>query len=221
MCREREKGPDSWLLFRNQTGSAQSAVWYPLTTAPQFSKLCQEVKKWSSDETSFYQLHMNLLLFIYLFFLQKKEDTAAVKIHPKTNLSDSALSAERMAFCAGSHGNRAVMIYCKHLRPGLTRGSIFRCKKMRPNLILVRLMRAGSVWWFISSAARLCSSEERSSLAKLLKLLSLQTLKKYLLQHCATPKIFPQSFLSFAETWKYASWYNYGRNETAQARLEL
>lgn len=234
MCREREKGPNSWLLFhlfRNQTGTAQSAGC--LTTALQFSKLCQGVKILSSAGTFLPRETKPLSIgftwifyyFIYLFIFDRKrrtrKRTAAVKIHPKTNLSDSTLSAERMTFCTGFHGNRAMMIYCKHLRPGLTRGSIFRCKKMRPNLILVRLMRTGSVWWFISSAARLCSSEDRSSLAKLVKLPSLQTLKKYLLQHCVTPKIFPESFHSFADAWKCASWYNYGRNETAQARLEL
>lgn len=178
------------------------------------------------------QERRNLLLsashesfIINLFFYRKRRTckrTAAVKIHLETILSDSTLSADRMTICTGFHGNRAIVIYRKHLRPGLTHGSIFRCKKMRPNLILVRLMRAGSVWWFISFAARLSSSsEDWSSLAKLVKLLSLQTLRKYLLQHCATQKIFPESFLSFADTWKYVSWYNYGKNETAQARLEL
>lgn len=173
MCGEREKGPNSWLLFRNQTGTAQSAGWYPLTTALQFSKLCREVKILSSAVTFLPRGTKPLSIsftwifyYYYIFFYRKRRTrkrTAAVKMHPKTNLSDSTLSAEHMAFCTSFHGNRAMMIYPKHLRTGLTRESIFRCKKMRPKLILVRLMRAGSAWWFISSAVRLCSSEDRSS----------------------------------------------------------
>lgn len=169
---------------------------------------------------------MNLLLFFFFFFFTEKEGHARELPQRKYTLRQicltSTLRTDRMTIWTGFHGNWAITIYCKHLRPGLTRGSIFRCKKIRPDLILVRLMRARSVWWFISFAARLSSSEEDwSSLAKPVKLLSLQTLRKYLLQHCATQKILPESFPSFADTWKYAPWCNYGRNETAPARLEL